>query len=291
MSTYHQPVLEKEVLRLLEPAPGKRYIDATIGGGGHTQALLEQGATVLGIDQDPDALEYIKNKTTTNYDHLQLVEGNFNNIGTIATDHGFTAVDGVLFDLGVSSHQLNTPERGFSFTHSAPLDMRMSPQLAVTAADLVNGLGRKELYELFTKYAQEEHARKIADAIISARRLSPITTTDELADIVASVKMRRGHLHPATKVFQALRIAVNDELNSLSEALEPAFALLAANSTLVIISFHQGEDKIVKNFIRHIVQQGRGEPLTQKPITPSSNETSHNPRARSAKLRAIKKIN
>lgn len=290
---FHRPVLTNTVIAHLQPGENKRYIDATLGGGGHAQALLAAGASVLGIDQDPEAIAYVKNRSDLDHSRLTLVEDNFVNLSSIATRCQWTAVDGIVFDLGTSSHQFDTVHRGFSFQSQAPLDMRMSPHLAVTAKDLVNGLGKRELYELFTKYAQERFARQIAAALVLARRLKPIDTTSELANIITKVyqsKGQRGKIHPATRVFQALRIAVNDELNNLKVALPQALELLKPGGTLAVISFHEGEDRLVKQFFRQTAGEGKGEIRTKKPLTPESEEIKTNPRARSAKLRAFKKL-
>ena len=289
MNKNHVPVLLKEAADLLAVKPSGRYIDATLGGGGHAQEIIRQGGQILGIDQDPEAIEFVKQRVHPT--HAQVVLGNFANLESIAQEHGFAPAAGIIFDLGVSSFQLDTPERGFSFQADAPLDMRMSPDLAVTAADLVNGLGRKELYALFTKLAQERLARPIADAIVESRRIRPINTTRQLATLVERVYgRRRDHLHPATKVFQALRIAVNDELNNLKAALPQALNLLGSRGVLIVISFHEGEDRIVKHQFKNWALDHQGIILTPKPIIPSVEEIRSNPRSRSAKLRAFKKI-
>ena len=288
MNKNHVPVLLKEAVDLLAVKTDNRYIDATLGGGGHAQEIIRQGGQILGIDQDPEAIEFAQQRVHPT--HAQVVLGNFANLESIAQEHGFAPAAGIIFDLGVSSFQLDTPERGFSFQADAPLDMRMSPDLAVTAADLVNGLGRKELYTLFTKLAQERLARPIADAIVESRRINPIKTTQQLAALVERIYgRRREHLHPATKVFQALRIAVNDELNSLKAALPQALNLLRSGSRLVVISFHEGEDRIVKHQFKNWALDHQGTILTPKPIIPSSEEIRSNPRSRSAKLRAFEK--
>jgi 16S rRNA (cytosine1402-N4)-methyltransferase len=285
MSVTHQPVLLDEVIRGLHIIPGANYIDATSGGGGHTRGILEKGGQVLGIDQDPQAIDYVRQ--TLPHPHLTLVPGNFNSISDIATQHGFTPCQGILYDLGTSAFQLETPMRGFSFQRDEPLDMRMDPNLAVTAKDLVNALGRKELTLLFTKYAKEPKAKQIADRIVDARKNYPLQTTGDLIRIIESVTGgRHGKLHPATKVFQALRIAVNDELNSLETSLPQAIELLAPMGRLVVISFHEGEDRLVKEFIH---QTSTLTSLTKKPIVPQASEVAANPRARSAKLRVATK--
>lgn len=290
MSNYHIPILTPEILDLLKPAEGKTIVDATLGGGGHTKALIEKGARVVGIDQDPEAITYAGSRMDIDQSKLTLIEGNFGNLKNLLAQNAIEGVDGILFDLGVSSHQIDSVERGFSFQKSAPLDMRMAPHLAVTAKDLINGLGKNELYELFTKYAQEQLARPIAQAIVSARRIETIETTTQLAQIVEKVYGRRkSHLHPATKVFQALRIAINDELNTLKSVLPQACQLLNKDGVLVIISFHEGEDRIAKHFTKSL-NDSEWEILTSKPIIPTNQEKSENPRSRSAKLRAIKKL-
>lgn len=290
MSNYHIPILTEEILSLLKPIDGKTIIDATLGGGGHTKAIIEKGAKVIGIDQDPEAITYTGSRMDIDQSKLTLIEGNFGNLKNLMAQNAIESVDGILFDLGVSSHQIDSVERGFSFQNSAPLDMRMAPHLTVTAKDLINGLGKNELYELFTKYAQEQLARPIAQAIVSARRIKIIETTTELAQIVEKVYGRRkSHLHPATKVFQALRIAINDELNTLKSVLPQACRLLNKDGMLVIISFHEGEDRIAKRFTKSLDEK-KWEILTPKPIIPSNQEKSENPRSRSAKLRAIKKL-
>jgi len=222
------------------------------------------------------------------------VQGNFVDLEKIAKDKGFDKVDGILFDLGVSSHQLGTEERGFSFRSNAKLDMRMDPSLQVTAADLVNGLNSGELYELFTKFSQEKLARPIARAIVLARNVNPIVTGVQLAKIIEPIykKHYRGKskIHPATKVFQALRIAINDELNNLKRGLFQAIELLKPDGRLIVISFHESEDRIVKEFFKQKAKEEILEILTKKPIGPSEKEIADNPRSRSAKLRSAKKL-
>lgn len=287
---FHIPALLKEAIDGLNVKPGSQYIDATLGGGGHTGEILKRGGIVLGIDQDPEAIGHVN--LTLKTEHLKLAHGNFAHLKEIGSQAGFNKVAGIIFDLGVSSHQLETEERGFSFNTDAPLDMRMDPNLAVTAADLVNGLTEKELYELFIKYAEEFHSRAIARALVRARTLKPITTCNELAEIVLRVK-RKGRFertHPATRIFQALRMAVNDELNNLKKALPQAVELLDKNGRLAILSFHSLEDRIVKNFFKDQRDKGILEILTQKPIVPKEEETKENPRARSAKLRMGQKL-
>ncbi len=290
MDEYHIPALLQETVDGLNIKPGKKYIDATLGGGGHTKEILSRGGVVLGIDLDPEAIENAN--LTLKTEHLKPAQGNFAHLKEIAEENGFTEVAGILFDLGVSSHQLEKAERGFSFNTDAPLDMRMDPSLAVSAADLVNGLTEKELYELFIKYAEEFHSRAIAHALVRARTLKPIKTCNQLAEIIvrARGKGRGERTHPATRVFQALRMAVNDELNNLKNALPQALELLDKNGRLAVLSFHSLEDRIVKNFFKEEKQKGFLNILTEKPIVPKEEETERNPRARSAKLRIAEKL-
>lgn len=298
---FHTPVLLQEAIDALAVKPRKKYIDATLGGGRHAFEILKRGGEVLGIDADEEAIEYIKkilrdqdirilgetedkalNISISQYPNIILVRGNFRDIEAIAKRVGFGKVVGVLFDLGVSLHQLKTAERGFSFQKEGPLDMRMDPstgsgQAGATAADLVNGLYEHELAYLFEKYGEERMARSIARAICLAREIKRIETTKELVDIVERSALRRGR-HPATQVFQALRIAVNDELNNLEKALPEAASLLEKDGRIVVISFHSLEDRLVKNFFK-------GHEVTDKPVQPKKEEVMRNPRARSAKLR------
>jgi 16S rRNA (cytosine1402-N4)-methyltransferase len=282
---YHQPVLLKETRELLQVKKGGRYVDGTIGGGGHTRAILELGGWVLGIDQDPEAIAYVKDcfKEEVSRGQLVLRQGNFANLKEIAQAAKWCPVDGVLLDLGVSSHQLETDYRGFSFNLGGKLDMRMDQMAQIPdAGDLINGLTEKELTELFLKLGEENFARKIARKIVEHRKKRLIETTDDLAKIILEVrrKGRRDRTHPATRVFQALRIAVNDELNSLKAALPQAVEILRPGGRLLVISFHSLEDRIVKQFFNN----------GQKPITPSREEIEANPRARSGKLRVYEKM-
>lgn len=273
----------KEAIQGLNIQPGEWYIDGTYGGGGHTHKILELGGKVLAIDADATVFDQ-KNQNSSN---LTTVVANFNQLQAVATDHRISQVSGILFDLGTSAMQLS-PGRGFSFIHDEPLDMRMSHDLAVSAKDLVNGLSKKELTHLFTKYAQESHAHKIAQAIVQTRKNQQIQTTGELADICQQVYgHRREKLHPATKVFQALRIAVNDELNSLQDTLPQTKSLLKSKGRLVVISFHEGEDRIVKHFINESEEDLAN--LTPQPMIPTPKEIDINPRSRSAKLRIAEK--
>lgn len=287
---FHTPVLVDEVIDYLNIQKGCWYIDATLGGGGHTCLILEKGGKVLGIDQDPQAILEVAKKFNQAIAEKRLIlnQGNFANIKKIVNDE---TISGVLFDLGVSSYQLSSL-RGFSFSKDAPLDMRMDPKIGVQAADLINGLYEGELADLFGRLGEEKFAKKVAGKIVEERKLRKIETTKQLADLIISVKHRRVHdkIHPATQVFQALRIAVNDELNNLKIALPQALNVLGKEGRLLVISFHSLEDRIVKNFFRVMEDKGMVKILTKKPITPSENEILSNPRSRSAKLRAVEKI-
>lgn len=298
--------MSEETLKFLNVQKNEWFIDCNIGGGGHAGEILRRGGRVLGVDLDKDAIEEVaanyklkiinteNNRLKAFSENLILVQGNFADIDRISkavsSKTGPINVSGVLFDLGVSSHQFDDINRGFSLTKEAPLDMRMdrSGQM-VKAADLVNGLHERELAELFWKLGEEKFARGIARAIIKARQSARIETTIQLTRIVASAKKGRSHIHPATRVFQALRIAVNDELNNLKEALPKAFGLLRPGGRLVVISFHSLEDRIAKEFVKKMEQEGRGRLLNEKPVKPGEAEIILNPRSRSAKLRAIEK--
>lgn len=298
MEKSHIPVLLKKVIEGLKIEKGKKYIDATVGQGGHTEEILRRGGQVLGIDYDPEAIGYTRRRWKVESRrwkideiNLVLVRGNFKDLKKIALSNNFNRVSGIIFDLGVSTEQLLTPERGFSFRFEAPLDMRMDPTLSVTAADLINGLNKGELYELFSRLGEEKRARAIARAVIFTRALKPITTTAQLVRVVEMVYgKKRGRIHPATKVFQALRIAVNDELNNLRVSLPQTVELLEKGGRSVVISFHSLEDRIVKQFFKSESEKGRLEILTKKPIRPTFEEIRANPRCRSAKARIAEKL-
>lgn len=303
MSKYHTPVMLKEVVGYLDIKPNHWYIDCNLGGGGHTEGILQAGGNVLGIDLDPDAiLEVAKNHNlniSQKDDHLFaesekliLFQDNFSHLSQITHITHIPPPSGILFDLGVSSYQLETTGRGFSFNTDAPLDMRMNPQIGVTAADLLNVLPEKELARMFWEYGEENFARPIAKRIVEYRRKKKIETTNELANIILSIRRRSSsdRTHPATRVFQALRIAVNDELGSLEDALPQALDILETEGKLVVISFHSLEDRIVKNFFKDQEEKGRLKIITPKPIEPTEEEIMQNPRSRSGKLRVAEKI-
>lgn len=303
MSVYHIPVMAQETIDLLQVKKDCWYIDCTLGGGGHTSKILEKGGKVLGLDLDSDAitevtqkhnlvLEKDNNHLQAVSDHLILYQSNFAVLSDAVKKFSLSPICGILFDLGVSTHQLETAERGFSFNVDAPLDMRMSPYLTVTAADLINALHEGEMTELFSKLGEEKFAKPIAKKIVETRQKKMIKTTNELAKIILSVRPRTksDRTHPATRVFQALRIAVNDELNSLKITLPQALNILSPGGRIVVISFHSLEDRIVKHFFKDEHKNGSIKIITQKPITPKDMEVGKNPRARSGKLRAAEKI-
>ena len=301
----HQPVLYKEIIHALQPQAGGRYVDGTLGAGGHARGIMEASAPdgqLLGLDVDPQALA-IARRNLAPYEHrIHLAQASYTSLSAQLAQLGWDAVDGIVLDLGASSMQFDTPERGFSFLHNAPLDMRFGPHTVQTAADLVNKYSERELADLIYQYGEERESRKIARAIVRAR---PIQTTNELVAAIESVSPRRGdRLHPATRTFQALRIAVNEELSSIEEVLPQALAALKPGGRLAVISFHSLEDRIVKDFFREqskdrvnppyerIYEEERKATLKEvnrKPIVPSDEETQNNPRARSAKLRVAEK--
>ncbi len=301
----HQTVLQHEALAFLQPAPGKLFVDATLGGGGHAASLLAAGATVLGLDQDEAAITAAGDRLAQHEDHFVALRMNFRGIGGVLEETGIGQVDGIIADLGVSSHQLDTAERGFSFQQDGPLDMRMDPEGARTAADIVNQWSEEELARIFFELGEEPLSRRAARAIVKRRAGRPFHRTLDLAESIAAVLPRRGKTHPATRVFQALRLELNDELGALRDLLETAPRLLRPGGRMVVISFHSLEDRLVKqSFARHAAEwldrpewpEPRRNPdhtlrlLTKKPLEPSTEETARNPRARSARLRAAERL-
>ena len=296
----HVPVMLAEVLEALAPAPGRRIVDGTFGAGGYSRAILEAGADVIAIDRDPTAIAGGAALVAAFGPRLTLVDGRFSALDALAQE----AVDGVVLDIGVSSMQLDQAERGFSFRFDGPLDMRMGPE-GESAADLIARLGETELADLIYTYGEERLSRRIARAIVAARAEEPIVTTRRLAEIVAKVvRSKPGDIHPATRTFQALRIAVNDELQELEQALDAAERALKPGGRLVVVTFHSLEDRIAKQFLadrsgklaggsRHAPVAAPPEPtftlLTRKALAASPEESARNPRARSAKLRAAER--
>jgi len=302
----HQPVLYQEIIHALQPHAGGRYVDGTLGAGGHARGIMEASVPdgqLLGLDVDPQALAIARRNLAPYEDRIHLAQASYTSLSTQLVQLRWEAVDGIVLDLGASSMQFDTPERGFSFLHDAPLDMRFGPHAVQTAAELVNKYSERELADLIYQYGEERDSRKIARAIVRAR---PIHTTRELVAAIVSVAPRRGdRLPPATRTFQALRIAVNDELTSIEEVLPQAVTALKPGGRLAVISFHSLEDRIVKDFFREqsrdrvnppyerIYEEERKATLKEvnrKPIVPSDEEMQTNPRARSAKLRIVEKM-
>ncbi len=306
--TYHKSVLVKEAGDILNIKKNNRYLDCTLGDGGHSLEILKLGGRVVGIDVDPQALERARKRLQgAGYSgQFVLIRGNFRDLKNLIlqpaspasrlggskrgeqTDTRGLKFAGAIFDLGVSSLQLETPQRGFSFGKEGPLDMRMDPALQVKALDLINALNEGELSELFFKLGNEKHSRKLAKALVGARQVRGIKSTRDLAYLVEKTLGKYGKIHPATKVFQALRIAVNDELNALKEGLAQVKEVVEKNGHMVVISFHSLEDRIVKNIFFSWQDQGLGQVLTKKPVTPSEKELKVNPSSRSAKMRVFK---
>ena len=303
---HHAPVMLAEALQGLDVQPGGRYVDCTVGGGGHALAVMEAaapGGLLLGLDADREALETARRRLQPYGDSVRLVQANFRELEATCRKTGFVPVHGVLFDLGLSSLQLADPGRGFSFQTEAPLDMRFSDSQTVTAEEIVNRYDERELANLIYRYGEEPASRRIAGAIVRAR---PLKTTTELAGVVSKAAGGgRRKIHPATRTFQALRIAVNDELGALSSALQQAVDVLGQGGRLVVIAFHSLEDRIVKQFIRRESRDCVCPPeapactcehkaslraVTRRAIRPSQREIQTNRRARSARLRAAEKL-
>lgn len=323
----HIPVLYESVLEALLPRPGGRYIDATVGAGGHAAGILRHSAPdgcLLGLDRDPQALAAARQRLEGFAGRFLLVQADYATLAEQARQYGFLDAAGVLFDLGVSSGQLDRPERGFSFQADAPLDMRFDPAEGPTAADLLNELDEQELADILWRYGEERHARRIARRIVQVRQQAPLRRTGELARLVAEIAGRRGRIHPATRTFQALRIAVNRELERLPLGLEQALEVLAPGGRLVVIAYHSLEDRLVKQFIRreegdcdwparvpvaacpHLRPEpsprrcraqsgaGCGRPARLRAVgrvvRPSEEEIARNPRARSARMRVAERL-
>ena len=290
----HVPVMTAEALDHLRPEQGGLFVDCTVGLGGHARALLEAGATrLIGLDRDPDALARARDTLAPWSDRVELVHADYRTIAEVLDARRIERVDGALADLGVSSMQFDAPGRGFSFQRDEPLDMRMDRTSGETAADLVAQSTERDLADAIFKYGEERFSRRIARAIVDARREAPIDTTGRLAAIVRRVIPRRGHMRidPATRTFQALRIWVNRELDGLDRFIETAARRLRAGARLVVIAFHSLEDRIVKHTLRALQQRdGVMQVLTKRPLVPTSDEVDRNPRARSAKLRAAERM-
>jgi 16S rRNA (cytosine1402-N4)-methyltransferase len=303
----HEPVMLREVLAGLNVRPGGRYVDCTLDGGGHAEAVMDAaspGGALLGIDEDLDVMALARERLQRFGEAVAYVHGNFRNVDSICRERGFSPVNGVLFDLGLSSHQLASESRGFSFRVESPLDMRFGPQVEMTASDWVNDSEEQELADLIWRFGEERQSRRIARAIVQGR---PLRTTTDLAKAVEQAVGRRtgSQIHPATKTFQALRIAVNQELASLAEALPRAHGLLGFGSRLVVISYHSLEDRIVKQYIQRESRdctcppeqpvctcdhKATLRPISRGAVMPSQEEIANNPRSRSAKLRVAERL-
>jgi 16S rRNA (cytosine1402-N4)-methyltransferase len=294
MPTLHEPVMVPEVIALLAPSRGGLYVDCTVGLGGHAEALLEAGAArVLGLDRDASALALASARLAAFGDRVSLVHADYRESDRVLDERGVGGVDGALADLGVSSMQLDADGRGFSFRRDEALDMRMDRSRGPSAADLLRDANEAELADVIFRFGEERHSRRVARAIVGARREGPVDTTGRLASIVRRAVPHRGHqrIDPATRTFQALRIWVNRELDGLDAFLASAARRLLANARLAVITFHSLEDRVVKHTFRALEAADAGlRILTKRPLTPSDGEVARNARARSAKLRAIERF-
>ncbi|HEY3663075.1 MAG TPA: 16S rRNA (cytosine(1402)-N(4))-methyltransferase RsmH [Chthoniobacterales bacterium] len=302
---YHRPVLATEAIELLAPRPGSLVLDGTCGGGGHTEAILRTGADVLALDQDPDALEFAGARLTNFGGRVTFQRANFREAGRVLDQLGIAQIGGALLDLGVSSRQLENADRGFSLMRNGPLDMRMDPRRELTAAEVINSYTEEELMNIFRELGEEPAARRIASQIVKLRKETPFRETLTLAKAIEKIVGRHGRRHPATQVFQALRMEVNDELGALEEGLLALTTRLEPGSRIAVITFHSLEDRIVKNFFRDRSREFLDRPewpeprpnpdyslrlVTSKPIEPDAAEQRANPRSRSAKLRVAERI-
>lgn len=305
----HIPVLVRQVVEVLKPGPGKRFLDGTVGGGGHSEQILIESSPngrVLGLDRDDEAIAAASERLGRFEGRFVARQGSFAEARDFLSQLGWQAVDGVILDLGISSHQVDSPERGFSFRTSSKLDMRMDRSASLDAQQIVNTFSQEELERIFRDYGEEPRARRIARAVVAARQTRPFQSTSDLVELIERIKgrPRRDH-HPATQVFQALRIAVNQELKHLEYFLESGYETLLPGGRMAIISFHSLEDRLVKTAFRKWSRDCICPPralrcvcgwsrkvslLTKKPLVPTADEMNRNPRARSAKLRAVERI-
>ena len=303
--TYHRPVLVRESVESLAPRAGSLVVDGTCGGGGHTAEILRAGADVLALDQDPDAIEFAGEKLAEYGGRVTLVQANFREAGKVLDQLGIVGIGGALLDLGVSSRQLENASRGFSVMRQGPLDMRMDLRRELTAATIVNSYSEEDLTRIFRELGEEPAARRIASQLVKLRKTTPFQDTMQLSKAIEKIVGRHGRRLPATQVFQALRMEVNDELGALEEGLGALTKRLESGSRIAVIAFHSLEDRIVKNFFRDRSREWLDRPewpeprrnpdftlrlITDKPIEPGENEQRNNPRSRSAKLRVAEKI-
>jgi len=303
--TYHRPVLVTETIELLALRPGSLILDGTCGGGGHTEAILLTGADVIALDQDPDALAFVAARLTNFGDRVTLRRANFREAGRVLDELGIAQIGGALLDLGVSSRQLENADRGFSLVRNGPLDMRMDPRRELTAAEVVNSYAEEELMNIFREFGEEPAARRIASQIVKLRKETPFRETLSLAKAIEKIVGRHGRRHPATQVFQALRMEVNDELRALEEGLAVLTNRLESGGRIAVVTFHSLEDRIVKNFFRARSREWLDRPewpeprpnpdfslrlITPKPVEPDAVEQRANPRSRSARLRVAERI-
>src|SRR5205809_1200991 len=303
--TYHRPVLVSESVELLAPRAGSVVVDGTCGGGGHTAEILRTGADVVALDQDPDAIDFAREKLSDYGSRVSLVQANFREAGKVLDELGIVGIGGALLDLGVSSRQLENGSRGFSVMRQGPLDMRMDPRRELTAATVVNFYSEEDLTRIFRELGEEPAARRIASQLVKLRKTTPFQDTMQLAKAIEKIVWRHGRRHPATQVFQALRMEVNDELGALEEGLRVLTKRLEPGARIAVIAFHSLEDRIVKNFFRDRSREWLDRPewpaprrnpeydlklMTTKPVEPSEDEQRANPRSRSAKRRVAEKL-
>ncbi|RJR19264.1 MAG: 16S rRNA (cytosine(1402)-N(4))-methyltransferase RsmH [Nitrospiraceae bacterium] len=291
MEIVHVPVMREEVIEALKIENSGVYVDATVGLGGHAEGIMQLAGqcTLIGIDRDDKAIE-IAGRRLREYNSVHLVQDSFSNIGSVVKGLGFNKVNGILLDIGVSALHLKSEGRGFSFLRDEPLDMRMDKRQDMTAEAVVNKYPEKDLADIIWKFGEERFSRRIAKAIVYARKKAPIRSCGELAAIIERSVRRRGKIHPATRTFQALRIEVNRELEELPAAIEAGVELLDTGGRFCILSYHSLEDRIVKNAFRNLAREGRFNIITKKPLVPGRTERQSNPSSRSAKLRVGEKI-
>lgn len=294
----HIPVMPAEVIDYLKLAPGQTIVDATIGTGGHSLEILKRitpGGRLIGIDRDEDSLEICRDRLSEFKDSCELVHANFSDLDQVLAGLGIDGIDGIVFDLGISTYQLKDPQRGFSFQEEGPLDMRLDKSSYISAYDLVNNLNENEISHMLWSFGQERWHNRIAHLLVEERKAAPIATTRQLADLVMRAiphRYRRSYyrIHPATRTFQAVRIAVNRELEILESAIKKAVAILRKQARICVISFHSLEDRLIKHTFRALKADGMIDIITAKPLTPAPGEIEKNPSSRSSKFRVAQRI-